>query len=531
MKALMMTACVKVKKKKTRIAAILLATVWISYTDVTYGISSEYLKSIQTEQVFVQSQQAVVAQRLTLLKKISENIVMAGEGEKYTADQQQLIASAILVSLLSSPTAQSSFTGDSLTTNAQSLTTAIRTTLQSLKTSVPAGVALDNVSSVIQTVQNAMAASLSTTLKDSSGKAVNIKSDSTLDLTPKTATTVVSNNIVAASSPAAITRLIYTGQDLSQTKYNSLATLEITVAQLSLQQVVNAPHALNVVVIGDALSQEINFDKLNFKILVLDLSKVTRLTKVNALRSDLNLNIATISLPTSVTDLKINQSTRIIAPGTDATTLPKLKTVNLTRFTSSDSFAPPAWMNEDDFFSDNAVLNLVNYNNGSNAISFSSNKLTGLSSKIKTVILPATVTGIPNNQHITGIGLAGNVTSLPSWLNLNDVKNALTNISNLDLSYATSTSIDLNGMLTGMINLLLSSSITSLSNLPNTVTHLSSYYSTYLRDLNLNSTSITHLTLSNVGDVTVKNNFVKEKLQKYIIIKRNNVVRLSPQIR
>lgn len=518
MKELIMAACVKVKKKnkKSRIAAILLATVWISYTDVAYGISSEYLNSIKTEQVFVQSQQTVVAQRLVLLNKISESIVKTGESSKYTQDQQQLIASAILVTLLSSPAAQTSFVGDNLNTNATTLTNAIRTTLQSVQATMTAGVALNNVSSVIQTVQNAMSDSLAKDLKDSSGKAINIKSDSTLDLTPKTATTVVSNTPVAAPSPAAITRLIYTGQDLSTEKYNSLQTLEITVAQLSLQQVVNAPRALNVVVIGDALSQEINFDKLNFHIKVLDLSNVTRLTKVNALRSGSSLNIDSISLPTTVTDLKINQSSKIIASGTDTNTLPKLKKVALTRFTSTDFFTPPSWMNENDFFSDDAVLNLANYNYD-NPISFSFDGLKGLASKIKTVLVPAVVLGVPYNQYITGIGFVGNVTSLPSWLNIDAVKRGLTSLSRLDLSNVTSTSINLNSMYSSMTTLLLSSSITSVSNMPNTVTHLNSYYSPYLQSVNLNDTSITHITLSDIGDVTVKNNFLCNltKLQSF----------------
>ncbi len=492
----------KKKKKKSRIAAILLATVWISYTDVAYGISSEYLKSIQTEKVFVETQQTVVAQRLTLLNKISENIAKTGEGKTYTPDQQKLIASAILLSILSSPAAQTSFIG---TTNDQPLATAIRTTLQSVQTNVSTGVALNNVSSVIQTVQSAMATSLATTLKDSSGKAINIKSDSTLDLSPRTATTtaVVSTSNVAASSPTAITRLIYTGQDLSTEQYNSLQTLEITVAQLSLQQVIQSPRALNVVVIGDALSQEISFDKLNFQIKVLDLSNVTGLTKVNAFRSTSSLNVDSINLPKTVTDLKINQSSKIIASGTDVSILPKLKTVNLKRFTSSDVFNTATWMKEDDFFADDAVLNLGNYN-GDNPISFSSNGLNGLSSKIKTLILPAAVSGVPSNQNITGIGLTGNVASISQWFD--KIKN-WTNISRLDLSYATSTSVNLNGMPSGMSNLLLSSSITSASNMPNTVTRISAYYP-YLRDLDLNNTPITHLTLSDVGDVTVKNNFL-----------------------
>ncbi|QOL19387.1 beta strand repeat-containing protein [Candidatus Bodocaedibacter vickermanii] len=503
------------KNKKSRIAAILLATVWISYTDVAHGISSEYLKSIQTEQVFVQSQQAVVEQRLTLLKKISENIVMAGEGEKYTAAQQQLIASAILVSLLSSPTAQISFTGDNLNTNAQPLTTAIRTTLQSLQTSIPAGVGLTNVSSVIQSVQNSMSASLATTLKDSSGKAVNIKSDSTLTLTPTTTTSTNVSNAVVASSAPAITRLIYTGQDLSQAQYNKLETLEITVAQLNLEQVIQASKVLNVIVIGDALSQEINFDKLNFKINVLDLSNVTGLTKVNAFRSPHSIKIVTLSLPTSVTDLKIVQYTNVIVSGISGTNLSKLKNVILRSPGNTNGFESPAWLSEDSFFSDGAVLNLSKFNQ-LDTIGLNFPDLSGLSSKIKTVVFPTYTGSVKINDSINTIGILSAIdsiasSSLPAW-----IKNITSsNVSTLDLNYETTRSFNLNGLPSNFTNLSLSP-LTYVENLPNTITHVSAYYP-YLRDLDLNNTSITHLTLSNVGDVTVKNNFLCDltKLQSF----------------
>lgn len=315
-------------RKKSKISTILLATVWISYADVKHGISSAYLQSVQSEGVYVQTQQNVVTQRLELMNKISENIFMAGEGEKYNEDQQQAIASAILVSLLSSPTALQSFTGASLTQNAIPLTKAIKTTLQSLESVVVPGAAIPAVSSIIETVQTAMAKSIANNLKDGSGRALNIKADSivvTTQAQQQGAAPAATNTTTPISTQNLVTRLIYAGQDLSEAKYAKLDTLEITVAQLRSLSAISAPRALNVFVLGDAGSQEIDLSALSFPIKVLDLSNVTGVSKINALRGASNLNIDAVYLPKTVTHLKINQNSRILAFGEGGSNLPKLQ--------------------------------------------------------------------------------------------------------------------------------------------------------------------------------------------------------------